>query len=191
MDLICAICDKLVEETPNFFCDFCQNWFHHECNLPLAINTPKVGSCLKCNCELFPFSLCYELDDKNFRYNYFHTFFSDIATIEEIRETNTEFTINTIECRYLDCDDFNFTFSNTSSHLSFLHLNISSLPKHFDVYNDLLDSLEYKFKVLGISETRLLDSSIPHKLDIEGYKPLFNNTKANAGGTALFIYKDL
>ena len=192
MELSCKVCDQLViEGTPSFFCDFCQNWFHHECNLPLANHIPQVGSCIKCNCELFPFGLCYELDDNNFRFNYFHPFFSDISEIGEIYETYRDFSINSIECRYLDCNDFNLTFSNCSSHLSFLHLNISSLPKHFDIYNSILNSINHEFKVLGFSETRLTDSSIPHNLDIESYNSIFTNTKASAGGTALYISKDL
>ena len=192
MELSCKVCDQLViEGTPSFFCDFCQNWFHHECNLPLANHIPQVGSCIKCNCELFPFGLCYELDDNNFRFNYFHPFFSDISEIGEIYETYRDFSINSIECRYLDCNDFNLTFSNCSSHLSFLHLNISSLPKHFDIYNSILNSINHEFKVLGFSETRLTDSSIPHNLDIDRYNSIFTNTKASAGGTALYISKDL
>ena len=192
MELSCKICDKLVNEgTPSFFCDFCQNWFHHECNLPLTNHVPQVGSCIKCNCELFPFGLCYELDANNFRLNYFHPFFSDISKIGEIYETYRDFSINSLECRYLDCNDFNLTFSNCSSHLSFLHLNISSLPKHFDIYTSLLNSLNHEFKVLGFSETRLTDSSIPHNLDIDRYNSIFTNTKASAGGTALYISKDL
>ena len=51
--------------------------------------------------------------------------------------------------------------------------------------------MNHKFKVLGISETRLKNSSIPHNLDIDGYSsPLLTKTKANAGGTALYISND-
>ena len=191
MDLICAVCEGLTEGAPSFFCDLCQKWFHHQCNLPFAIKPPRVSTCVNCNCDLFPFSICYDIDDKSFRFNYFHPSFSDLTTIEEIRETNTDYNLNTIDCRYLDSDDFNFAFSNTSSHLSFLHLNICSLPKYFDEYNNLLETINHEFKVLGISETRLTDSSIPHRLEIDGYKSLFTNTKASAGGTALFISNEL
>ena len=191
MDLICAVCEGLTEGAPSFFCDLCQKWFHHQCNLPFAIKPPRVSTCVNCNCDLFPFSICYDIDDKSFRFNYFHPSFSDLTTIEEIRETNTDYNLNTIDCRYLDSDDFNFAFSNTSSHLSFLHLNICSLPKHFDEYNNLLETINHEFKVLGISETRLTETSAPHNLDIDGYDSLFSNTKASPGGTALYISNDL
>ena len=192
MNLTCKTCDELVNEGGTaFFCHFCQNWFHNECNLPLSDNLLQVGSCIKCNCSLFPFSICYELDERDFRFNYFHPLFSDIPEINQIHNDNTELSLNSFECRYFDCNDFNTTFVNSSSHLSFLHLNISSLSKHFDMYNSLLDSIDHKFKVLGISETRLKETSIPHNIEIDGYKSLFSNTMANAGGTALYISNDL
>ena len=195
MDIInCTICDKLInEETPAFSCSLCQKWYHHECNLPLIPNVDHVGSCLNCNCSLFPFSICYDLNDESFRFNYFHPNFSDIASIQKLNRENTDYNFDAIDCNYYGCDDFNFAFSNSSSYISFLHLNISSLSKHLDVFNNLLNTLDHKFKVLGITETRLKDSpSIPHNLDIDGYStPLLTYTKANAGGTALYISNDI
>ena len=38
-----------------------------------------------------------------------------------------------------------------------LHLNISSLPKHFDELYELCVSLRYKPDILCITETRLAD----------------------------------
>ena len=65
------------------------------------------------------------------------------------------------------------------------------MPKHLDDLDHLLSTLNHKFKVVGISETRLKNCSIPHNLDIDGYtSPLLTTTKANAGGTALYISND-
>ena len=40
--------------------------------------------------------------------------------------------------------------------MSALHLNISSMSKHFDDLNTMLSLLEYKFSFIGITETRML-----------------------------------
>ena len=45
--------------------------------------------------------------------------------------------------------------------LSLFHLNISSLPFHFEELTSVLDESKYKFDILGISESRLkLNSKI-------------------------------
>ena len=102
MDSVCVICNESAnEDNPFFKCDFCQKHFHNECNLPLALNAKKVGSCLDCTCMLFPFSICYDLTSDNFRFNYFHPLFSDINTIKKICESNNDYNINAIDCNFL------------------------------------------------------------------------------------------
>ena len=91
----------------------------------------------------------------------------------------------------MDISTFNSKFKN-SNNLSFLHLNIASLPKHFDDFTVLLDSLTTRFHVIGISETRLNDTSVSaHNLEIPGYSFLSTPTEAAAGGTALYIDNSL
>ena len=42
--------------------------------------------------------------------------------------------------------------------------------KHFDNFNDLLSSLDCRFKVIALSETRLVyNSLVPHNLSLKGY----------------------
>ena len=79
-----------------------------------------------------------------------------------------------------------------NDNISFLHLNIRSLPKHFDNFQELLCSLEIRFEVIAITETRLVaDSPIPHNLDINGYTLISNSTEASAGGTAIYVCNSL
>jgi len=66
-------------------------------------------------------------------------------------------------------------------------VNISSLPKHFENLS-LLGNLEHSFKVLALSETRLVESKTYPDLKIDGYNFFANNTEASVGGTALSIY---
>lgn len=187
----CSICESLTfEGISSFFCDFCQNWYHHECNLPMTTHEYNVSSCLNCNCELFPFSLCYDLSS-NSKSNYLHPNFRTISAIERFAKDEQSSEDN-VKCNYYTNEDFNSSFSGLSSYLSFLHLNISSLPKHLDELDTLLNSLDHNFKVLGISETRLTETSIPHNIEINGFKtPYLTSTKASAGGTALYVSKDV
>ena len=48
-------------------------------------------------------------------------------------DKNFEPTFDTTNCKYYECHDFNNTMSQYKRKTSALHLNISSLAKHFDV----------------------------------------------------------
>ena len=98
---------------------------------------------------------------------------------------------NSINCKYLDIVDFNSTFPAKSKSLSLLNYNISLLSKHFDNFNLLLDSLKLKFKIIGISETRILSSNHFFNYNIPNYSFLSTPTNSSAGGTALYISSDL
>ena len=83
--------------------------------------------------------------------------------------TLVEDRLQNIECKYFDCSSFKSLFA-TKKYFSFLHVNISSLPKHIDNLLSLLDDLEHNFKVIGLSETRLVESKMYPDLNIDGYK---------------------
>ena len=97
-----------------------------------------------------------------------------------------------IHCRYFDLESFNKQFAKRNDNPSLIHLNIRSLPKHFDNFQDLLNSLKCRFKIIGLSETRLTSSScIPHNLELEGYSLTSNRTEASAGGTSIYVCNTL
>ena len=65
-------------------------------------------------------------------------------------------TNNKIHCLYYDIADFNKMVATHSNSFSLLHLNImSSLPYHFEEFDELLNSLHIKFNV-NISKTIIL-----------------------------------
>ena len=66
------------------------------------------------------------------------------------------------------------------------HLNINSLNLHLDNLELFLESLNFHFNVIGLSETRILTSS-PSSPMIPGYQSYVTPTEANHGGTLLFI----
>ena len=56
----------------------------------------------------------------------------------------------------------------------------------------MLNSLKCRFKIIGLSETRLTSSScIPHNLELEGYSLTSNRTEASAGGTSIYVCNTL
>jgi len=72
------------------------------------------------------------------------------------------------------------------------HMNISSLPKHFDELTSLLENLQHTFKILAFSETRLtVTYEYFCNLEIPNYSLYANKTDSTAGGTALYIHNDI
>ena len=74
--------------------------------------------------------------------------------------------------------------------LSFFHLNVSSLSKHFDNFNHLINILKLEFDILGISESRILKSqSLNTNVSLQNYVIEQTSTKSTAGGPLLYINK--
>lgn len=94
--------------------------------------------------------------------------------------------IDGLSCKYYSEKGF---VSDLVKHkgLSFMHINISSLSKHFESLNHLLNSF-HDLKIVGVSETRINKYNIKSSnLQIKGYSLLCHATEAAAGGTALYI----
>ena len=85
--------------------------------------------------------------------------------------------------------------SKEASHLKhnfcLLHLNIRSPQSNGNKLTDLLEMLNFKFCVIGISETWLDDSS--QSVEIDGFASFRNLVRENraGGGVGLFISNDL
>ena len=109
-------------------------------------------------------------------------------------EKNLEPTFETTNCKYYEYHDFNSTMSQYNRNTSALHLNVSSLAKHFAELNTLLSLLQHNFSFIGISETRFLNGREP-VLDysISGYSHISTPppTESTAGGVILYISNTL
>ena len=91
-------------------------------------------------------------------------------------------------CKYYDCQEFLSTFSSSKFTFSSLHLNISSLGRHFDELNALLALLNFKFGIIGITESRFVKGSPPScNFIIDGYSVEHTPTESSAGGALLYI----
>ena len=90
-------------------------------------------------------------------------------------DTNTsEDLASRVECNYLDRDSFKYFFSNNKDYMSFFHINISTLTKHFDELTLLLEDLNHVFKVVAISETKVKVST---KLRLRMVEQVYISTK--------------
>ena len=195
--LFCSICDKPFKHkyTKKIYCDYCLNWVHPVCN---EINSNELQnlakadipwSCLMCTKEMFPFTddnvtskSTIHVDENN------DNFYSMTNSI--LAETYDD--LAQVCCKYYDIDEFNTKFNNFSREFSVFHMNIASLPKHFDSLTNLLESLNHSFKVIGITETRIYkNTSSKQNLDIAGYNLISTETESTAGGTSLFLAESL
>ena len=79
---------------------------------------------------------------------------------------------------------------NKIDFLSFFHSNIRSLVRNFDCLTNLLDSLNQKFSIIGISETWL--NNLEHNVDIDGYNFVHNyRSDRPGGGVGLYLASEL
>ena len=87
-------------------------------------------------------------------------------------------------CEYYIEDQFKEMLRKKSrtanSKLSVLHLNIRSINKNFSELTDLLQTVDYQFHVIGLSETWLNDYS--HSVSVEGYDFVHSHRKNRRGG---------
>lgn len=193
-NLNCSICHKLVRNNSKaIFCDFCKTWIHPKCNLlssrdfdVLSNSDPnEVWSCLKCNSEILPF--CSDQSSEVFAPNPnldSSLFFTKLNSIEaNFSDTSEDEPFGTSDCKYYNVNEFNSVFTNQtkSPYLSFLHLNINSLPKHFEELQEVLDSIEHNFSIIGISESRISNST-PKSFSLDKFSCFSTPTEELAGG---------
>ena len=121
-----------------------------------------------------------------------HLYESNQKVYEEVRSTSSEYHSNndSLSCKYYTESEF-VSELNTHRGLSLMHINISSLSKHLESLNHLLNSFQ-GLKIIGVSETRINEiNKRSSNFDIQGYSLISNPTEAAAGGTALYILKSL
>ena len=112
------------------------------------------------------------------------TIFEKINTFTEIEETS---------CKHHTIEQLNkINIAKPSKKLSLMHLNISPLPYHFDELSELLNNLTIKFKIIGITESRLRpEKSSLTDINFPNYNLDHMPTKANKGGALLDISNEL
>ena len=98
------------------------------------------------------------------------------------------------DSQYFPPKEFSQNLNNfDKSSFSMLHLNIRSLQKNFDSLLNLLMMLQFKFKVICITETWGSDNTMNHNLfELPQYKSIHEVSRAGKGGDiAVFLYESL
>ena len=97
-----------------------------------------------------------------------------------------------LNCDYYFEDKFRCQLDKIDeSQLSLFHLNVKSISKHYDELELYLNSLDFKFSFIGLSET-WLDDNKEEFYDLKGYSSVNRYRKdKKGGGVSLHIRKDI
>ena len=162
----------------------------HTCKICKKKLIKHSWSCSECNNDIFPFSCLNNIVLSSTLTNNVNQ--EPILTkcpknLKTLLTNLNGVTSSATDCIYYDIDDYNALESSNDISL-FLHLNISSLPFHVDELNLLINSLNGKPEVIGISESRLkaTQESITD-IALEGYSVEHTPTESNNGGALLYI----
>ena len=156
-----------------------ESWFCHSCrnvNLPFnSLDSNELSSVF--------------LDMNSHKPVRSDRFILDIPNVSEA--LNPVIDPNNLNYNQHSCDYFTETNLQTSFNrndplrFSFLHMNIRSLPRHFDQMQIYLQSLHADFSIVGLSETWLKNSNMPFNIyTIPGYN-LVTNSRAERVGVEL------
>ena len=101
--------------------------------------------------------------------------------------------ISSLESNYLSPSEIDKNFKNFSTEsFSVLHLNIRSMNKNFEAFQDFYKSLNTKFSIICLTETWANDSDINHNslFQLEGYIPVHQIRKSRQGGGIVIFIRD-
>ena len=97
-----------------------------------------------------------------------------------------------LSSKYYEPNEMEALFNNTSKRFSFFHLNISSLPFHFQELSTLITQHNLNFDFLGISESCLkLNQNPLTSIQLSGYYIEYTPTECNNRGTLLYVEKGI
>ena len=206
---ICNGCKKRLNKNHKVItCNICEHKFHLKCSkIDSSLADAEQKICIMCKEDSLPFqklsdpqfystSKCGLNNDIDalelavFPTNRLKSFFNDINNLDINLKDEEEDNLNEINCNYVDIDSFEYR--NNEGKLSFFHLNIASLPKHKEELETILNMIDHKFDVIGLTETKLKHNEEPIiNIDIPGYKTYSNGTEAEKGGALLYIKDNL
>ena len=206
----CPICLKSVGKCPSIQCDICDLWIHQaKCSglnrkqfEVLCQPNSESWHCPKCLNLILPFPHESKAPAKSSdatpgtmsdELKSLFCDLNDIVTgIETSDDDECEIQFQSNNCSYLNCNEFNSIFSSKPTNFSAFHLNIASMPKHFDELRALLAQLDCKFSLIGITETRnsIALNRVPeqdHDFKIYGYKKFATPTESSVGGVSMYV----
>ena len=189
----------------------CLSISHLKCNFLTYVDGQMINilnkswNCFNCTKTLFPFSSLHDY--------HFHTAISNkpycnteskketlvlnpppnlLSLINKFNNFSEEIDNdedNHINCKYYDINEMHkLNDSIKRGTFTVFHINASSLQKHFEEFEILLNSTKIDFDVIAVTESRILKDKIGiNNLKLQNYNMEFCPTSSNAGGTVLYI----
>lgn len=195
----CVLCSKCVSVRHKVvLCDICENWVHKKCanisnqNYELLSSSTEPWFCTLCLCSALPFlNLSCSSDTSNvsnssllnLKYTVDNT---QIPPTDSVSDNTSPI----ISSKYFEVSELRKVFTN-STKLSLFHLNISSLPLHFDDLNNLLNSLDHRFDFIGITETRISTPHIPNDICLDNFSYFHTPSDCSNRGALIYYQKHL
>ena len=123
-----------------------------------------------------------------------HSQYTNVRDHESCKEVRSIFedysSTDSTTCKYYTENEFVSELARHRS-LSFMHINIASLSRHFESFNHLLSCL-HNLNIIGISETRIKkENAKSSNFEIQGYSLLFINRGCSRRYSTLHIRQTL
>ena len=215
----CGVCTKTIANNHRkIHCSSCNSTIHIKCNKTDVKTYDMIKEknlsviCITCQVDNIPFQNLSDiqlaavskgievdseaLEDVSVTSTSLKSFFieinksnpfDDIDSRNDDNEDDDAFMIN---CKYVDLCNFNF--KSNEKNFSIFHTNIGSLKKHKEELETILNMLDFKFDVIGITETKLAKDVKPNfDIQMKGYKCYHVDTEADKGGSLIYISKSL
>jgi hypothetical protein len=215
----CNICCKGVRNHERVItCNCCRNDIHQRCLPTYSVHDVEYANeatndwmCTKCLMDIFPFFnvetaeelLLVQSNNNQVDLNRLNTLifdpFSDVDDNDELRDIdpdNNFFNNQTnsfyADCRYMYPDNLNNKLEeNNAPDISVMHLNIRSLKKNYKSLNAMLDIIDHKFSVIGLTESWLKDYNYS-LYNFAGYnQEAITRSTGQGGGISVFINNTL
>ena len=201
----CKVCKRTVAKNHKaILCGKCKQSVHIKCNnldsktFKSLQNKNYSLNCIMCNREELPFGSLtnteFEVEAKfknvtkrqNFLETSEHTCLKEkIENIVSLEENNS--------CKYYDIASLNSLKLDTEmSYFNLLHLNISSLSYNFEHLYDMLNQIDMKFQIIGITECKIrhLDNC-KNNIELPDYTIEYTPSKSEKGGALLYLSNSL
>ena len=206
-----GICSKNVNQNQQaIFCSKCSQWYHRKCSGTSDSEYERLISednnihwyCIICiiesNADIFPFGYLSRMElldlnriDLPSQLNLLPSYdirpeLQNIPTLNDF-DVDENY-IQTIDSKYYDITDFMSLNRSLSKYFALLQTNVRNLAKHFDELQSLLSTLQTKFDVIGISETKEnIDTGFITNVDLSRYHMYTQPSKSAAGGVAIYV----
>ena len=166
----CGICNENIGSNQKALrCSLCNYMLHIKCNKTDNTVFKNLFFCRKCQEDIIPFQ---KLSANSFTWFlrrvliktlispiYFlslnsslKTYFNDINNFND-NANDIGHEAPSINCNYVNISSFDH--KNKKDILSLFHLNIASLSKHKEEHETILNIIDLKFDIVGITETKL------------------------------------